>query len=243
MGDIKSRRGAEKPADIEQSRRYRLHGVLTGAGAPTDAERRHLQGRGALAILAAALCEEPKFWRDIDRLRDAIDDVDPTASDAEQLRVTNPAWQQALSYGVRGTDHRTLIAVALLTAARQPTRSSARTALLQLGAHPVTLDGEPRGRARHDVTRLVQGARMVVAYRAGHCGAPDCRQSRRGRYCRSHSTQTTRHRQWEEARQWALDQAVHALRPSGWLRAGEYAALWLIAPRSELRHGQAGSCD
>jgi hypothetical protein len=224
----------ERPADKEKTRRYRLHGpIATGAHAPTEAERQHYQARGALAILRVALDREPTFWRDVDSIHQAIADVIETT---DPQAFTNPAWTLARSYGVQ-RDHRTLITAILLTAAREPTRHAARAALLQLGEHPVAVDGPPRGRARHDVTRLVQGARMIAAYRAGRCGAPGCAQPRQGRYCRHHGAQTNRHRQWEEARQWALEHALAALRAPDRIVPGVDYAMLVIRSNAELEGG------
>ena len=217
---------AEKPADLGETRRFRLHGLLTGEDAPTEAERKHLQGRNVLATFAAVLAKERAFWSDVDAIRDAISDVVETADDAH-ARLTNPGWARSLAYGVRGREHRILITTMLLQAARQPTRHAARLALLQLGEYPVALDTEPRGYSRRDVTRLVQGAAMVAAYRAGRCGAPDCQQPRQGRYCRAHGAHKAMQRPLDEARLWALGQAVEALRPPGPLQEGEYA-WWLL---------------
>jgi hypothetical protein len=232
MGDMEPGRGPKKPADLGETRRFRVHGLLTGADAPTEGERKHLQARLAVVTFATVLADERAFWRDVDAIREAIAEVDWAADDAG-IRLTNPGWARSLAYGVRGRDHRVLIATVLCTAALEPTKHSARRAFLRLGERPVALDTEPRGYARRDVTRLVEGARTVAAYRAGRCGALGCRQSRQRRYCRTHGAQKTMQRPLEETRLWALAQAIRALRPPGPLSPGDHA-WWLFRSRDEL---------
>ena len=240
MGGIKPPGGPGKDADSRIRRRFALHGPLTGADAPTQAEREHLQARAALLTLTRTLCEEPAFWRDVDGVRAAIAGVDETA---DPVRVAHPAWTRARSYGVQGEDHSTLITVILLTAAREPTRHAATAALLRLGEHPVALGDESRGNARHDVTRIVQGAQMIAAYRAGRCGAPGCRQPRqrtapkRDRYCRRHADQHALHRKLKDARQWALEHAADALRAPDRILPGVDYAMLLIRSKAELDDG------
>jgi len=232
---MKPRTHGARDSDFGKRLRFRLDGILTGSDAPTYAEREHLQGRAALAILIAVLCDEPTFWRDWQSIRSAIAAIDQVTDDATAQRLTHPAWTLSSSYGVQRPRHRRLISVILLAAAREPTKHTARSALLRLGEHPVLLDDTPRGYARHDVTRLVQGARMVAAYRAGRCGAPDCRQARHGRYCRTHDKHKALERSLKETRQWALNRAADALRSPGSVRTGDYA-LWLITSKAELAH-------
>jgi hypothetical protein len=208
---------------------------MTGAEAPTEAERRHLLQRGALATFIAVLAEEPTFWRDVDAVRSSIAGIDWQESNA--TRITNPPWQRSLAYGVRGVAHRELIATILLVAAAEETKTAARLQLQRLGERPIPLDGEPRGRARHDVTRLVEGAGMVAAYRAGRCAVPDCgqqRQGRRGRYCRRHDGRQTIVRAHEEARLWAIDRAADALKLGEPVRLDRDYAVWLFRSRGEL---------
>jgi hypothetical protein len=234
MVDMKPRAGQKKPPDIGETPRYHLSGLLTGGVAPTDAERKHLQGRGVLGIFATVFEDLPIFWHDVGAVRDGLGAVDPTAPDAPARRA-NPAWTMSLSYGVQGGDHRMLITAMLINAAKEPDREAASAAMIRLGEGPVRLDGEARGRARHDVTRIVKGARTVASYRAGRCGMPDCKELRQKRYCRRHGDQPAIRKQLEQARLWALDLAVEALFQTATVsRPGEYA-WWLIQPGGRSR--------
>jgi hypothetical protein len=204
----------------------------------SEAERKHLQGRGVLWIFGSVFTDEPVFWRDAARLHDEIGGIDPAAGDAAR-RLNDLASQVARSHGVvRSLDHSVVIATMLFTAAAfMPDRRSARLALQRLGEGPIRLDGPPRGYARHDVTRIVEGARMVAAYRAGRCGVPDCRErSQKGRYCRRHIS-SARRKELEETRLRALGLAIDALRSTGLSGPGDYSVI-LFRSRAELA-GQA----
>jgi hypothetical protein len=221
----------EKDPDFKERPRFQLHGLLTGADAPTQAERVHLQDRGALLTLVAALAKEPAFWRDVNAIHDAIADVDWAAADSWRA-ATNPAWVRTLSYGVRGREHRVLVAAILVCAAGEPDRHAAIRMLQQLGERPVPLDGPPRGYARRDVTRLVEGAQAIAAFRAARCAV--CGQPRRGgRYCRRHRDEQVEHRRLRKARLWTLDQAGAAVRPAGPLHDGEYA-VWMVLSKADV---------
>jgi len=224
-----------KPADLGETRRFHLRGVLTGAEAPTEADRVYLQRRGVLWMLTSVLAQERNFWRDVEQIHAVITPVDIRSRD-NWMQLWRPAESRAPSYGVRGRAHRWLIATILLQAAlNYQTRHSAVLALHQLGEHPVRLDGvkSRRGYARHDVTRLVRGAQMIASYRAGRCGAPDCHQPRQMRYCRRHGSQKAANRSHEEARLAALTEAITALQPEPLQQGGEYA-MWLFRSKSEL---------
>lgn len=236
MTGMKPPQSAEKPADFGETRKFHLAGFLTGADAPTEADRRHLRDVGALMIFIKVLESERLFWEDVESVRDAINGVEVVTRE-DFARSCLPAWKLSLSYGARGNDHRRVVGTILLQAARNyPTKDSALRALWRLAERPVPLNGDqPHRNARKDVTRLVRGAEMVAAYRAGRCNGPDCHRSRqKGRYCKDHDAQTATKRAREETRLWALNQAAAALRPREPLRPGVEYAVWLFRSRGEL---------
>jgi hypothetical protein len=200
----------------------------------SEAEREHFQGRAVLWVFARVLADERLFWQDAERVRGEIASVDPAADDAAR-RLNDLGAQVAKSYGVvRSRDHCVVIALMVFTAAAfMPDRPSAYAALQRLGEGPVRLDGAALGYARHDVTRIVQGAQMVAAYRALRCSMPACKDRwQTGGYCRRHS-RLPRRKALEQTRLWALGLAADALPSTGFSGPGDYSFL-LFRSRADL---------